>query len=185
MKGSKHSSDPIPDLSATIGDFWAWAYSNLNENTVRPVFAEFLVGSLLGIQSTGRTEWDAYDLLYEATKVEVKSSAYVQAWRSPTPSPPRFDIAPKSTWDVGSRTFKGPIKRQADVYVFCFYPERERDNANPMDIAAWQFWVVPSQALDRELGVQKSLGLTTLARFTESVGADQLRQTVDCVVGSL
>ena len=42
--------EKIPGLGgSTVGDFWAWAYSDVLENTARGIFAEFLVGSALGI----------------------------------------------------------------------------------------------------------------------------------------
>ena len=75
----------------------------------------------------------------------------------------------------------GPVKRQADVYVFCLYPERERHLADPLDVHAWQFWVVPSRVLDEVLGAQKSLGLGTLSRFASPVGAAGLRDAVGAV----
>jgi len=34
---------------ASVGDFWAWAYSDLVLNIDRAVFAEFIVGCALGI----------------------------------------------------------------------------------------------------------------------------------------
>lgn len=48
----------------TLGDFWAWGYSNILTNNLRGVFAEFLVGTALGAAGGARTEWDAFDLLY-------------------------------------------------------------------------------------------------------------------------
>lgn len=179
MKGKLDPSHPIPGITATMGDFWSWGYSNLLENTVRPAFAEFLVGQLLGVSSEGRKGWNAWDLLYGTTKVEVKSSAYVQTWHNKKPSPARFDIAPKTVWEESTANFTGPIKRQADVYVFCLYPERDRTLANPLNVPAWQFWVVASSELDAHLGAQKSLGLPTLNRFASPISAGELKAAVD------
>ena len=65
---------------ATVGDFWVWAYSDILSNRNRAVFAEFLVGTALGVVGSPRIEWDASDLTYHGNHIEVKASAYVQSW---------------------------------------------------------------------------------------------------------
>jgi hypothetical protein len=47
----------------TLGDFWAWGYSNILTNNLRGVFAEFLVGTALNATGGTRIEWDAFDVL--------------------------------------------------------------------------------------------------------------------------
>ena len=65
-------------LIVSIGDFWSWAYSDLFSNTVRPMFAEYLVGHALGVLDRPRVEWIAYDFL-NGKKIELKSSGYLQS----------------------------------------------------------------------------------------------------------
>ena len=81
-RGRLEPGTPIPGVvgGRTVGDFWAWAYSNILTNNLRGVFAEFLVGTALGVVEGTRTEWDAFDLLYKGAGIEVKSSAYLQSW---------------------------------------------------------------------------------------------------------
>ena len=51
---------------ATVGDFWAWAYSDILTNTSRGIFAEFLVGKALGVVEGVRpTGWNDFDLSYD------------------------------------------------------------------------------------------------------------------------
>ncbi len=88
------SDQPISQLgSLTLGDFWSWAYSDLLCNVNRSLFAEFLVGTALGVTDTPRLEWDAVDLEYMGRKIEVKASAYVQSWQQERPSVIRYDVA--------------------------------------------------------------------------------------------
>ncbi len=49
----------------TLGDFWAWAYSNNLTNITRGFFAEFLVGTALGAVEGTLTKWAPFDLLYK------------------------------------------------------------------------------------------------------------------------
>src|SRR5512139_3063836 len=86
-----------------IGDFWSWAYSDLLCNTVRPLFAEYIVGECLGITQEPRKEWDSVDLKYRGRGVEVKSSGYVQTWQQRQLSKISFEIAlRKNPWDADS-----------------------------------------------------------------------------------
>ena len=67
-------------MHSRVGDFWAWAYSDILTNTSRGTFAEFLVGKALGVVEKVRpTGWEDFDLSYGGWKIEVKASAYVQS----------------------------------------------------------------------------------------------------------
>ncbi|MEK3854076.1 hypothetical protein [Cytobacillus sp. FSL H8-0458] len=67
----------ISGTDKTLIDFWNWGFSDLLSNSLRRVFAEFLVGSALDSLNQSRIELDAYDLIYRGKKIEVKSAAYV------------------------------------------------------------------------------------------------------------
>lgn len=84
----------------TIGDFWAWAYSDLLSNTIRPMFAEYLVGECLRLTDQPRVEWNCIDSRYRDRDIEVKSAGYVQSWPQRSPSVISFDIAAThKPWD--------------------------------------------------------------------------------------
>ena len=40
--------EPISGTGTLLRDFWAWAYSDLRTNTVRPLLAEYLVARAVG-----------------------------------------------------------------------------------------------------------------------------------------
>lgn len=175
MRGPHGPAEPIPGLpGTTLGDFWSWAYGNLLENTVRPAFAEFVVGSLLGVQSAARNVWDSVDLHWGDIKVEVKSSAYVQAWRQSRPSTIQFDIARKYPLVAEPNTYGPEQVRSADCYVFCLYPEQDEARANPLDVSAWRFWVLPTARIEAVFGSQKSVALSRIQSLTEAVTAQHL-----------
>lgn len=54
----------------TINDFWKWGFSDLLSNSLRGIFAEFLVGNALDCLNESRVEWDAYDLIYRGKRLK-------------------------------------------------------------------------------------------------------------------
>jgi hypothetical protein len=56
--GRLNPDTPIPGSTAgqTVGEFSAWAYSNILTNITRGLYAEFLVGTALGAVEGTRTE---------------------------------------------------------------------------------------------------------------------------------
>ncbi|MGY1988044.1 hypothetical protein ACI792_17640 [Blastococcus sp. SYSU DS0669] len=139
-------------------DFWAWALSDLRANTVRPMLAEFLVAQALGAESRPRIEWDAYDVVTpDGIRVEVKSSAYVQAWAQARPSSIRFGGLNGRTWDE-TAGYATSATYNADVYVFALVTTRDHASYDPLDLAQWTYWVLPRRTVE-ETG-QKSLALS-------------------------
>jgi hypothetical protein len=137
---------------ATVGDFWAWAYSDILTNIRRGMFAEFLVGSTLGvIDSVPPAGWEDFDLLYSGKKIEVKSSAYIQGWdQQGCVSVISFDIAERWIWDETINDWKRG--RPADCYVFCLYAEKkDRSVVSALDVNKWDFYVVPTYQIDKTL----------------------------------
>lgn len=91
--------------------------SDLRMNNVRGYLAEFLVARAVGAIGT-RVEWDFYDVLApDGTRIEVKSSAYLQAWSQRTLSAIRFTGLSGRTWDPEHGTADNATFN-ADVYVF-------------------------------------------------------------------
>jgi hypothetical protein len=181
MIEKRSCQDEIPVLDVTVGDFWSWAYSDILNNTDRAVFAEFVVGSALGITEAPRVEWDAVDLRYGDKTIEVKASAYVQSWHQGQDSPSRisFDLKERLSWDAATNTYQVEPSRAADCYVFCVYTETERSRANVLDVDQWEFYVVSTEEINRQLGPQKSAALSTIEWLTEPVGYTQLKERVD------
>jgi hypothetical protein len=155
--------------SLTLGDFWSWAYSDVLNNRNRSVLAEFLVAAALGVLETPRVEWDAVDLRYRGKAIEVKSAAYVQSWEQESLSVIRFDIARKRGWDAATNVSASEPTRSADGYVFCLYPETDPAKVDVLDAGAWEFYVLSTEQIERELGNQKSIGLRGLRALCDPV----------------
>jgi hypothetical protein len=178
------ASHPIPGLNdLTLGDFWSWAYSDVLTNVIRSTFAEFLVASALDLLDKPRVEWDAVDLRYRGVGIEVKSAAYLQSWQQEGLSTIRFDIARKRSWDAGTNTYAQVPTRSADCYVFCLYPETDPSRVDVLDADAWQFYVLSTDRIERELGDQKTVGLKGLQAMCEPVACGELKARIDSLLG--
>lgn len=165
---------------ATVSDFWAWAYSDILTTTTRGMFAEFLVGSALGVtENMPPAGWGDFDLLYEDRKIEVKASAYIQSWNQRNFSNIRFDIGERGTWDEANSTWLEELTRSADCYIFCLFAEKDRGAVNVIDATKWDFYVVSTHRINEAFKNQKTVGLRGIANSTEPAKIDQLRERTD------
>lgn len=146
-----------------IADFWRWACTDLLNNTMRGVLAEFIVSRALGLASGYRTEWDAFDLETQAgLKIELKSSAYLQSWEQARYSNISFGIQPTRGWNAKTNEISELKQRQADAYIFCLLAEKDPEKVNPMALEQWEFYILNTEVLNQELGDQKTLSLGRL-----------------------
>lgn len=168
-------------------DFWRWAYSNLAANNLRGHLAEFLVASDLHIARGVRIEWDDCDLRTQAgsngIKIEVKSAAYLQAWRQSRPSVISFDIAPSRAYNAKINSRDSVATRNAKVYVFCLLAHKDKPTLDPTNLDQWEFYVLSTQRLTNELGKQKTLSLNRLLRLgPRKCRYGEISQAVDAVL---
>ena len=119
--GQETVSDNGVNTKYTLWDFWRWSVSDILSNATRGRFAEFIVGTAIGLDPMNlRDEWGAYDLTTdEGIKIEVKSASYIQSWNQNKLSTISFSIKPSRYWDEETNMQRGEPKRHADLYVFC------------------------------------------------------------------
>lgn len=160
----KSGQEPFLGTDATVSDFWAFAMSDLRMNNVRGYLAEFLVARAVGAKAV-RIEWDAFDVLTpERTRVEVKSSGYLQAWAQRGPSRISFTGLRGRPWDAETQTFLDS-SYNADVYVFAIETATTHEMYNPLDLSQWEFFVC-SRATVEATGC-KSLALSRIRAIAE------------------
>ena len=180
--GLEKISDEYGNSIATIQDFWAWAYSDLTNNTLRGAYAEYLVGIALGAQAPTRRDWEPYDILTsDGIRIEVKTSAYLQSWKQKNLSKIIFGIPQTHKYDFKADAFdfNAELVRQADVYVFCVETCKAPDTLNERDLSQWDFYVVATELINEKLGSQKTVSLSTLIRIgARKVSFSNLRQAV-------
>jgi hypothetical protein len=171
------------DDTSLLG-FWKWAYSDLRSNTVRPLLAEYLVGSALEcLNELGRREWSAWDLEYQGKRLEVKSAGYIQSWPQSGPSKIVFGIAPaKNAWHHDTNTFLGPGPH-ADIYIFCLHEEQDENLARILDMDSWRFFIVPAAVLFEAMGAQKTISLRTLGSLAPRIQLNEIKGAIDTLIG--
>lgn len=177
----RSGAEPIRANGETVGrlaDFWSWACSDLANNTMRGVLAEYLVATALGAAAGTRTEWDTVDIrTSEGWRVEVKSTAYLQSWAQSRPWKVEFGIAPASGWDAPSGAASVEARRRSDAYVFCLLHHQDKQSLDPLDLDQWTFYVLPTRVLDERCPHQKRIRLSSLERLspvkTDFIGLPQ------------
>ncbi len=153
------------NIEIRLLDFWRWAASDLLSNSTRGKLAEFIVATDLGIADNVRNEWDAYDLTTkDGTKIEIKTSAYLQSWHQDKLSAISFDIKPTIKWNSQTNKFEGESKRQSDFYIFCLLHHTDKTTVDPMNTDQWTFYVLSTKKLN-QLSGQKRISLPRLLKM--------------------
>lgn len=180
LTGNEHFLFNGVPINRLLLDFWSWQASDLLSNTLRGALAEYIVATALDIGTDhDRTGFFEYDLLYGSTRIEVKSSAYLQTWERDGLSRISFNIYPSRPASALNINDYDP-ERRSDIYVFCIFTETDREKANPMLLEQWTFYVVRTSDIDRLLGNQRTLSLSTLKSLPHTeCSYDGLKQSID------
>jgi hypothetical protein len=166
------SGKPIAGLN--LGGYWSWGYSALLANKARGVLCEFIVAQALGLASNGHDPWGTHDLVSATgTRIEVKSTAYLQSWDQKELSRPswqnltsrRVEPAADGSWTTAdAKSSKG------DVYVLALFTANDHASADPLDLDQWVFWVVPGSAITTD-----TMTLSMVDGQYRRLGYDELR----------
>lgn len=172
-----------PDIGltdTTVLHFWQWAFSDLRANSLRGIFAEWLVARLLGLNQQVRDPWAAWDLITpEGVTIEVKASAYLQSWSADRTSLISFGGLKGQTWSVQTG-YSGVATYNADIYIFCVQIEKNPSKWDALDLTQWRFYVLPKEALAQRN--YKTITLGALAALTPEMTRSELPgKTADLV----
>lgn len=191
LTGNERLQSEIPELhGSTILDFWQWAFSDLQANNLRGVFAEWLVAKLVGASlDRARDSWREFDLEISSDparslKIEVKAAAYLQSWGKDGEPPSKiiFSSLKNKVYDYNTKQYTDAETYNADVYVFCLQHQMDRaERWEARNMENWSFFVLPREKLE-PLNV-KSIGLASLEKLTDRVHARELRNCVQACSG--
>lgn len=156
-------------IGKTATSFWSWAYSELENNIVRSVLAEYIVAEALSITEIPgedfRQMWRPYDLMFEGMRIEVKSASTVQSWETRHKGKYTFKIAPARLLDpVLGYIDEAPQQRNCDIYVFCVFEPKD-ESLSPLNLDAWYFYAIATKIFDEKIPNQKSISLESLKMF--------------------
>lgn len=159
-----------------VSDFWRWSNSDFFSNTARGILAEFIVACALDIPTEEqiRDDWAAFDLMTtDGIKLEVKSAAYVQAWKQKKKSRIDFKVPKVKAWNRETGEYEQTPDRHADVYVFTLLEKQELP-IDPLDLSQWKFYAIAAKCLkDR-----KTISLSVLKKMASSASWDGLGDAV-------
>lgn len=160
--------------------FWRWSVSDILSNATRGRFAEFIVGTAIGLNPENiREEWNAYDLTTkEGIKIEVKSASYIQSWNQKKYSTISFSIKPSKYWDAETVTQQGATKRHADLYVFCHLKHKDQESIDPLKMEQWDFYILPTYRLDNFKQNQKTIAISSLRKLTQPKMYEELEMEI-------
>lgn len=121
------------DIGADLMTFWQWSASDLVDNTMRGVLAEFIVAKALGlVGDKPRESWAKFDLQTSGgLKVEVKSAAYLQSWAQQRLSRIAFSYRATRGFDADTNKTEDVPLRHADVYVFALLKHQKNPRSIP------------------------------------------------------
>jgi len=164
--GEEHFHIDNKALDKKLINFWSWSQSDILNNSLRGVLAEYIVAVALGVDDCVRIEWDAYDLITKnGLKIEVKSSAYLQSWQQKSHSNIGFDIRPTKGWDSKTNEYANDFKRQSDIYVFCLLKHKDKETVDPLNLKQWEFYLLSTDILNEKKVRQKRIGLNPLLKL--------------------
>lgn len=161
--------------------FWQWSSSDIVSNATRGIIAEYIVAQAIGIaDGSVREEWAPYDLkTKDGSRIEVKSAAFIQSWRQGSLSKISFNV-PKTRALIGDTNIYSPeTKRHADVYVFAILAHKDQSTLDPLNLAQWEFYVLPTYVLDNRKRSQHSITLPSLQKLAgEPISFSGLKEAI-------
>lgn len=171
-------------------DFWRFQFSNLSDMQGR--VGEFIVAMALGKNTPDNNNgWTLWDIDYRGYRIEVKTTAYYQPWRQDgTWSEQRSFGITKSHCKEGDPTSE--LKRMNDIYVFVLNKGKNKQEADPLQLEHWEFYVIPTSVINKECGDNKSISLSKVKKLSKKVSGtdealpfDKLKDAVDKVINSM
>ena len=170
-------------LGMTMLDFWKYQYSNIYD--MQEYIAEFIVGKALGInEPMNRDGWTLWDIDYQGKRIEVKQTSYYHSWQEKIANGKisqqrTFSITPAFTRYKDSTT---SYERQNDIYVFCLNTGNNEEDSYPLDMANWEFYVVPTSVINENCTPsQKSISLGKVRKLAPLTKYEELKNVIDSI----
>lgn len=180
------------DSGFNVLDFWRFQFSNIADMQGR--VGEFLVAMALRKEEPDNNNgWTLWDINYNWKRVEVKTTSYYQPWRKDgeysevrtfgiQQTYPNEDGNPNTYSENKDKSIK---VRNNDLYVFVLNIGKNKEEADPLKLEHWRFFVIPTSVIDNECGSNKTISLNkvkTLSDYPEGLMFDELKDYVDRLI---
>lgn len=164
---------------STVLNFWQWAFSMFEDNTIRGTLGQYIVAWAIGADNIIHDNWQAYDLLApNGKKIEVKTTAYTQIWDYGKRKNPLFVIKPTRSY-THEKGFEEKSSYNADVYVLCYYSWQDNSTMDVLNIDHWRFWIFSLKNLLTILDGKKSISVKKLQELGfDSLNASELKSAI-------
>lgn len=180
LSGLERFTNNGEETELNLLDFWRFQYSNVWD--LQDEMAEFIVSKALGMEVPfNKNGWTLYDIDYNDYRIEVKETSDWHSWNKNgyVQKTPRFDIGKAHSV---YKDVESDYERQNDIYVFCHLKGSDAKSANPMNLSAWDFYVVPTKLINERCGDSKTISLSRVKGFTSPVSYNELQNKVDDVI---
>ncbi len=170
------------ELDFGILDFWKYKYSNVWN--IQEYIAEFLIEKALGLEESQNTEyWTLYDINYRNKRIEIKETSYYHPWNEngKISNQRVFGITMANSNYEDSEN-ENKFERQNDVYVFCLNTGKTREEANPLDLNNWEFYIVPTITINELCGKNKTISLNKVKNIAEQVNYFEIKSYIDYLI---
>jgi hypothetical protein len=168
-------------LGFDLESFWQWSNSDLLDNTARGILAEYLVARALGMGTADvRDAWNPCDIeTSTGIRIQVKSAAYVQAWHQNKLSNIVFNVQSRRGWDSNTNVLSKTAQRHSDIYVFALLAHKTKSTIDPMNVDQWQFYVLPTEEINKRKRSQHSITLKSLEQLRSAIPYDSLKRVIE------
>lgn len=180
----------------TLLDFWRWAFSDLCDDDIKGIFAEWMVITLLGLPLTRRVSWANSDIILgNDTRIEVKATAVWQSWKLVDEFGNRRTVSPAVLnpnqirfHGLKARTALSPAapadlrQFKSDFYIFCFHSQTDPTAWDAWNLAQWEFYMMSQREL-MELKIGNSISLSTLRKCGLPMSASEFQTVARAKLG--
>ena len=191
LTGSEEFSLNGENMGFNVLDFWRFQYSNLSDLEGR--VGEFLVAMALGKDSGDNNNgWTLWDINYKGKRVEVKTTSYYKTWRKEGTYSEVRTFGIQQTYpnkDGNPNTYsdnKEEVKvRNNDIYIFVINLGKTKEEADPLNLNNWRFYVVATKVINDKCGSNKTISLKkvqNLSGHKDGLMFDELKAKVDQII---
>ena len=185
LSGKEMFTDNGKAIGLTVNDFWSFQFSNILHDPDE--IAEFLVAKALGQDKPfNKDHWTLYDIDYNGIRVEVKETAYYHPFNKLGHlSKQRVFGITKANSNYEDPDKENHFERQNDIYVFCLLNGENEEEAWPLEVSHWEFYIVPTSTINKECGDQKTVSLSRVQSFTEAVDYSHIKDAIEGIFSSI